>query len=97
MAVIGRDTVIARLRLVASPSVITGPYPNEFELMKPLPRLGPLSRLGDGAHVQLEGSLAYPVAKALLARVLVGREFEQSGRVRTYLSPSGLFGGITSR
>jgi hypothetical protein len=76
-----RDTVIARLRLVASPSVVTGPYPNEFELMKPLPKLGPLSRVGDGAHVQMEGSLAYPVAKAILARVLVGREFEQSGRV----------------
>ena len=75
-----RNTVIARLRLVASPKVVTGPYPNEFELMKPLPRLGPMSRVGEGAHVQLEGSLAYPVAKALLGRVLVGREFEQSGR-----------------
>jgi hypothetical protein len=75
-----RDTVIARLRLVASPSVVTGPYPNEFELMTPLPRLGPMSRVGEGAHVQMEGSLAYPVAKALLARVLVNREFEQSGR-----------------
>jgi len=74
------DTVIARLRLVASPRVVTGPYPNEFELMKPLPRLGPLSRVGDGAHVQLEGSLAYPVARALLGRVLVGREFQQAGR-----------------
>lgn len=75
-----RDTVIARLRLVASPRVVTGPYPNEFELMKPLPRLGPRSRVGDGAHVQLEGSLAYPVARALLSRVLVGREFQQAGR-----------------
>jgi hypothetical protein len=76
-----RNTVIARLRLVASPRVVTGPYPNEFELMKPMPRLGPLSKVGEGAHVQLEGSLAYPVAKALLSKVLVGREFEQSGRV----------------
>lgn len=74
------DTVIARLRLVASPRVVTGPYPNEFELMKPLPRLGPLARVGEGAHVQLEGSLAYPVAKALLSRVLVGREVQQAGR-----------------
>jgi hypothetical protein len=74
------DTITARLRLVASPRVVTGPYPNEFELMSPLPRLGPIARVGDGAKVQLEGSLAYPVAKALLAKVLVGREFEQSGR-----------------
>jgi hypothetical protein len=75
------DTVTARLRLVASPSVVTGAYPNEFELMKPMPRLGPVTKVGDGAHVQLEGSLAYPVAKSLLSKVLVGREFEQSGRV----------------
>lgn len=75
-----RDTVTARLRLVASPRVVTGPYPNEFELMTPLPRLGPLAKVGDGAHVQMEGSLAYPVAKALLGKVLVGREFEQAGR-----------------
>lgn len=75
-----RNTVVARLRLVASPRVVTGPYPNEFELMKPMPRLLPLGRIGEGAHVQLEGSLAYPVAKALLARVLVGREFQQAGR-----------------
>jgi hypothetical protein len=75
------DTITARLRLVASPSVVTGPYPNEFELMKPMPRLGPITKVGEGAHVQLEGSLEYPVAKALLSRVLVGREFEQSGRL----------------
>jgi hypothetical protein len=75
-----RDTVIAHLRLVASPRVVTGPYPNEFELMKPLPRLGPLSRVGDGAHVQLEGSLTYPVAQSLLDKVLVGREFTQAGK-----------------
>lgn len=74
------DTVIARLRLVASPRVVTGPYPNEFELMKPMPPLGPMTRVGEGATVQLEGSLSYPVAKALLGRVLVGREFEQAGR-----------------
>ncbi len=74
------DTVTARLRLVASPRVVTGPYPNEFELMTPLPRLGPYANVGDSAHVQLEGSLAYPVARALLGRVLIGREFQQAGR-----------------
>ncbi len=74
------DTVIARLRLVASPQVVTGPYPNEFALMKPMPRLGPRTRVGDGAHVQLEGTLAYPVASGLLRKALVGREFQQAGR-----------------
>ena len=62
---------------VASPRIVTGPYPNEFELMTPMPRLGPYAEMGDGAHVQLEASLAYPVAAALLGRVLIGREFQQ--------------------
>lgn len=75
-----RDTIIARLRLVASPHVVTGPYPNEFELFTPMPRLGPMVRVGEGAHVQMEGSLEYPVANALLGSVLVGREFQQAGR-----------------
>lgn len=74
------DTVIARLRLVASPRVVTGPYPNEFELMKPMPSLGPRTNVGEGAHVQLEGTLAYPVASALLRKALVDREFQQAGR-----------------
>jgi hypothetical protein len=74
------DTITARLRLVASPRVVTGPYPNEFELMKPMPRLGPLANVGDSAHVALEGVLAYPVASALLEKVLVGKEFQQAGR-----------------
>lgn len=89
------DTVIARLRLVASPRIVTGPYPNEFELMKPLPRLGPRTNVGDGAHVQLEGSLAYPVANALLARVLVGRQFQQAGRLLkvTAIEVMGIGGG----
>ena len=75
-----RDIVTARLRLVANPRVVTGPYPNEFELMTPLPKLGPVTKVGEGAHVQLEGTLAYPVAKALLGRVLIGKEFQQAGR-----------------
>jgi hypothetical protein len=74
------DTVIAQLRLIASPQVVTGPYPNEFELMTPMPRLVPRAEVGSGAHVRMEGTLAYPMATALLRPHLVGREFEQSGR-----------------
>jgi hypothetical protein len=74
------DTVIAQLRLIASPQVVTGPYPNEFELMTPMPRLVPRAEVGSGAHVRMEGTLAYPMATALLRTHLVGREFEQSGR-----------------
>jgi hypothetical protein len=74
------DTVIAQLRLIASPQVVTGPYPNEFELMTPMPRLDPHGNVGSGAHVRMEGTLGYPVATGLLRPHLVGREFEQSGR-----------------
>lgn len=74
------DTVIAALRLIASPQVVTGPWPNEFELMKPMPRLDPQGTVGSGARVSLEGTLSYDVAAALLRRVLVGRQFEQAGR-----------------
>lgn len=89
------DTVVARLRLVASPRIVTGPYPNEFELMKPMPRLAPLSNVGDGARVALEGTLAYPVASGLLTRVLGGRSFQQAGRTLTVESVEvrGIGGG----
>ncbi|HEX9562668.1 MAG TPA: DUF4403 family protein [Gemmatimonadaceae bacterium] len=89
------DTVIALLRLIASPQVMTGPYPNEFELMKPMPRLDQQGHVGSGAQVLLEGTLSYPVATALLRKVLVGREFEQSGRrlVIEDVSVSGIGGG----
>lgn len=74
------DTVIAALRLVATPQVVTGPYPNEFELMRPMPRLDPRASVGSGAQVRLEGTLAYPLATGLLRPHLVGRSFEQAGR-----------------
>lgn len=89
------DTVIASLRLIASPQVVTGPWPNEFDLMKPMPRLDPQGRVGSGAHVRLEGTLAYPVATALLRKVLVGREFTQSGKRLTIrdVGVQGIGGG----
>jgi hypothetical protein len=89
------DTVIAGLRLIASPQVVTGPYPNEFELMKPMPRLDPQGRVGSGAHVRLEGTLSYPVATALLRQVLTGREFVQAGRRLTVedVEVTGIGGG----
>lgn len=74
------DTVIAALRLVATPQVVTGPYPNEFELMRPMPRLDPRGAVGSGAQVRLEGTLSYPLATGLLRPLLVGRTFEQAGR-----------------
>jgi hypothetical protein len=85
------DTVVAHLRLAASPRVVTGGWPNEFELMTPIPRLGSGGRVGRGAHVLMEGTLAYPVGTALLRRLLVGRSVEQTGR-RLTIDDVELFG-----
>ncbi|HSA55829.1 MAG TPA: DUF4403 family protein [Gemmatimonadaceae bacterium] len=74
------DTVIAPLRLTAVPRVVTGPYPNEFELFTPIPRLELGGRVGRGARVRLEGTMAWPVGSDLLRVALVGRSVEQSGR-----------------
>jgi hypothetical protein len=74
------DTVTARLRLIAAPRVVTGGRPNEGELMSPMPPLELGGHVGRGAHVQLEGTLDWPVGSALLRRVLVGRVLEPAGR-----------------
>lgn len=72
--------VIAHLRLIASPRVITGGHPNEFELMTPIPRLERVDSVGRGARVEMDAAFTYPVATVLLRRVLVGRTVRQSGR-----------------
>jgi hypothetical protein len=74
------NLAIANLRLIASPRVLTGGHPNEFELMTPLPRLERVDSVGRGARVQMDAAFSYPVATALLRRVLVGRTVQQSGR-----------------
>ena len=74
------NTVVAHLRLIASPRVLTGGYPNEFERMHPIPPLDKASGVGSGAHVLMDASFSYPVATVLLRRVLVGKKIEQSGR-----------------
>jgi hypothetical protein len=70
------DTVMARLRLLASPRVVdsapTAPG-------HPLPALERAGDVGSGAHVVVEGSFTYPVASALLHRALVGMSFEHEG------------------
>jgi uncharacterized protein DUF4403 len=74
------NTVVAHLRLIASPRVLTGAYPNEFERMHPIPPLEKATEVGSGAHVLMDASFSYPVATVLLRRVLVGKKVEQSGR-----------------
>ncbi len=76
LSVVG-DTVTARLRMIASPRVVTGGQSGELH---PLP---PLQAGGDdssGVHVVVDGSFTYPGASALLRKVLVGRSIVQDGR-----------------
>jgi hypothetical protein len=89
------DTVVAHLLLIASPRVVTGPRPNDFELMKPMPPLETTKSAGTGAHVLVDGAFSYPVATVLLRRVLVGKTIRQSGRkVRIHdVELSGVGGG----
>ena len=74
------DTVMARLRMIASPRVVTA---EESGAVLPLPPLQATGDAGNGAHVVVEGSFSYPVATALLRRALVGRSVVQAGhRIR---------------
>ena len=74
------DTVIAQLRLVASPEVMAGPKPNDSLYMKAIPPLGSGDHLGSGAHVFIDARFSYPVATGMLRKALVGRTLVQAGR-----------------
>ena len=74
------DTVMARLRMIASPRVVTG---EQSGGILPLPPLQATGEAGNGAHVVIEAAITYPVATALLRRALVGRSIVQAGhRIR---------------
>jgi Domain of unknown function (DUF4403) len=86
------DSVVARLRLIASPRVVTEVQSGNIA---PLPPLQAADFVGSGAHVVVEGAFAYPVATALLRRSLIGRTVEQGGhriRIRD-VQLSGIGGG----
>jgi hypothetical protein len=70
------DTVMARLRMIASPRVVDS-VPVRRSL--PLPPLQTAGNIGNGAHVVVEASFTYPVATALLRRALAGKALEQGG------------------
>ena len=75
------NTVVAQLRLIASPEIVTGPRPAVPESAQAIPPLGVTDSTGHGAHVLLDASISYPVASALLRKALVGRKLEQAGRM----------------
>lgn len=86
------DTVSARLRMTASPRVVTA---MQVGNMSPLPPLRMSGDIGRGAQVVIEGSFTYPVATALLRRSLVGYTLVQQGhRVQIRdVQLSGIGGG----
>jgi hypothetical protein len=86
------DTVMARLRLIALPRVVTGLRDGP---VSPLPLLEEGGEVGSGAHVVLEAFCSYPVATALLRRALVGRSIVGDGhriKIRN-VELSGIGGG----
>ena len=88
-------TVVARLRLIASPRIITGRRPDVRDIVYIIPPLETTPYVGNGAYVSLEASIAYPVATTMLRRALVGRRLEQSGhhvRIRN-VELTGVGGG----
>jgi hypothetical protein len=70
------DTVMARLRMVASPRVVESAPAAPSQ---PLPPLLATGDIGSGAHIVVEGAFTYPAATSLLRRALVGRSFEHEG------------------
>jgi hypothetical protein len=65
------SALIARLDLLASPRISSGPRPTADTM--PLPVLGRTITESDTAVVMIEGTLVYPAANQLLAEALVGR------------------------
>lgn len=70
------DTVSARLRILASPRIVSE---RSSAAPRPLPVLEPATAIGAGAHVALDASLSYAVATELLRKAVVGRSIEQAG------------------
>jgi hypothetical protein len=67
----GDSNLVARLDLLASPRIISGPRPADDTIS--LPDLGRTAAESDTAVVMMEGLLIYAAANKLLADVLVGK------------------------
>ena len=74
------QTVVAQLRLTASPRIVTGPRPVPHDSTLAIPELTTGAGAGNGAHIGIDATITYPVATALLRRSLVGRSVKQAGR-----------------
>ena len=85
------STLTARLTLLASPRMASGPRPT-LEL-KPLPPLGRGAGGTDTALVLIEGTLLYPAANRLLERTVVGKSFRVGFRTIKVEHVTALPGG----
>ena len=72
--------VVAHLRLMAAPRILSGPTPSGAQFERPIPPLQRSDQVGTGANVQVSAAIAYPVASTMLRRAVNGRAFEQAGR-----------------
>jgi hypothetical protein len=70
------DTVSARLRILASPRIVTE---RAIAAPMPLPDLVPAGQEARVTDVALDASISYPVASALMRKAVVGRSIEQAG------------------
>lgn len=88
-------TVVAQLRLLASPRIVTGPGPGSAGPMTTIPPLQSADSVGNGARVAIDAQFTYPVANTLLRKALVGKSLVQAGhRVRIRdVELSGVGGG----
>lgn len=73
-------TLIANVRLLVQPRVVTGPRPNDFALMKPIPNLTFGTSDARGLEIFMEGTFTYPVATSLLRKAVRGKSVIQGGR-----------------
>lgn len=77
------DTLVGRVRLLATPRIVTGERPRDDEHMIDIPALQKADSVSTGTHVQMDARFTYPVATVLLQRALVGRTIRQgSHRIR---------------
>lgn len=72
--------LVVGLQLTASPRLLTGNRPNDFDLFTNLPPLGTAQSTGGKLEVTLDGSIDYPLATGLLQRALAGKEIPIAGR-----------------
>ena len=86
---------VAHVRLEASPRIVTGNRPNDFELFTPLPALARAPLAGEGMRVSLQAEFGYDVATNLVRKALVGRSLRWQQRVIKIrnVSVTGIGGG----